>query len=78
MKGFISSKDSVRDKSEFESPKLMKFIDESPAHSSYSPDVNKTKLNVITEEERNPEIYKFENPLNLHKMLKDESEDEED
>ena len=56
----------------------MKFIDESPAQSSYSPDVNKTKLNVITEEERNPEIYKFENPLNLHKMLKDESEDEED
>ena len=33
---------------------------------------------MVTEEDKNPEIYKEETPFNLHEMLKDESEDEEE
>ena len=33
---------------------------------------------MVAEEERNPEIYKTDGPFDLHEMLKDESEDEEE
>ena len=38
----------------------------------------KSKLSLINEEDRNPEIFKEETPFDLHEMLKDESEDEEE
>ena len=40
--------------------------------------IKKSKLTQVDEEMRNPAIYSDKGSFNIHEMLKDESEDEED
>ena len=75
----MSSPENIKSKSETASPLFKKFIDDSSIHSIQALEPQKLRtLSMVTEEVRNPEIYKLNGPFDLHEMLKDESEDEEE
>ena len=76
----ISSPNATGLETEAASPKLRKFMDSSMAPSSKHSrsTIKRSKLTQVDEEMRNPAIYGDKGSFDIHEMLKDESEDEED